>query len=83
MKGFLGGMMLATGILIAGLSGLCTGVVLIGGLVGGGGEEFASIAPLALVFGGVPFAIGLGLFFGGRSLLRGAQSPKVDPADFE
>jgi hypothetical protein len=39
--------------------------------------------PLVLLVGGIPFLIGLGLFFAGRSLLRAARAERQDasPAD--
>ena len=77
MKSLLGGLLLAVGILVAGVSGLCSLAVLVMG-VGGGG--LADTLPLLLVVGGVPFAIGLGLFFGGRSLLRSARQEQEDGA---
>lgn len=73
MKSVIGGILLAIGILIAGLSGLCTLVVIGSALVDSGSGEFASMIPAALVFGGVPCAIGVGLFFLGRHLMRTAK----------
>ena len=65
----LGGILLAVGILIAGLSGLCT-VVFFAMSVG---QDGAGTLPLVLGVGGIPFLIGLGLFFAGRALIRNAR----------
>ena len=69
-----GGLLLALGILIAALSGLCTlaGVV----LFGAGGSGNAGNALLALIIGAPPLLIGAGLIWWGRYLLR-RPSPKT------
>ena len=76
MKVFFGGLLLATGILIAGASGLCTIAFWVIALSEGpsGAAEFIV---MSLVIGGIPFAIGLGLLFWGRSLLRSARAEQV------
>lgn len=66
MRTLVGGILLAIGILIAGASGLCTVFFAISVVNGGG----LGALPVVLLFGGVPFAIGSGLFFAGRSLIR-------------
>ena len=63
MKVF-GGILLAAGILIAGASGLCS----VWGIISTIKEP--GMIPLVLVVGGIPFAIGVGLIFAGRALLR-------------
>ena len=68
MKSIFGGILLAVGILVAGGSGLCS----LGFLVTGPTD----ILPLILLIGGVPFLIGLGLFFAGRSLLGSARQER-------
>ncbi len=71
MKQFFGGLLLAVGILIMTGSGLCTLVVIGMGLSSGMGfAEALSALPLPLIVGGVPFLVGLGMFFGGRALSR-------------
>ncbi|MDH7973592.1 hypothetical protein QH494_15480 [Sphingomonas sp. AR_OL41] len=71
MKQFFGGLLLAIGILIMTGSGLCTVVVIGMGLSGGMSPADAlSALPIPLIVGGVPFLIGLGLFFIGRNLSR-------------
>lgn len=78
MKSVFGGLLMAAGILIAGLSGLCTltvaGASLFDG--GSGSGEVLSMIVAAGIFGGVPFLIGLGLFFAGRALIRSAREPE-------
>ena len=73
MKRLFGGVLLAAGILIGGASGLCTLVFLGIGLSEGINEYTFSMLPLVLVVGGIPLVIGIGLFFGGRALLRSAR----------
>jgi hypothetical protein len=66
MKRLFGGILLAVGVLIAGASGLCSLSVLFSS------GEFSGFGmwPIVAVVGGVPFAIGAGIAFGGRALLR-------------
>ena len=78
MKSLFGGILLAIGILVAGVSGLCSLVVFGMGLGDSGG--LVDTLPLLLLFGGLPFAIGLGLFFAGRSLLRSARREHEEQA---
>jgi hypothetical protein len=63
-----GGILLAVGILVAGASGLCSLAVLFGT------GEFSGLDmwPAVLGFGGIPFALGLAMVFGGRALIRRA-----------
>jgi hypothetical protein len=70
MKMFFGGLLLATGGLIALLSGLCSAYFF---LMFAGTDGGLSMLPLVFMIGGIPFAIGLGLFFWGRSLIRSAR----------
>lgn len=79
----LGGILLAIGILVAGLSGLCSLTMLVG--LGTSGSEGLGIAPVVLLFGGIPFAGGLALAYAGRSILRSAnqqQQPPAPPASY-
>lgn len=74
MKMLFGGLLLAIGGLIALLSGLCSAyfvLMMLGG--GGNAEAVGGMLFLVLFVGGIPFAIGLGLFFWGRSLIRSAR----------
>jgi hypothetical protein len=73
MKQLLGGILLAVGILIAGVSGLCSLVVLFSSGEFGG----LSMLPAVLLFGGAPFAIGAGIGFGGWSLIRHARAERA------
>lgn len=72
MKHVFGSILMGVGILIAGASGLCSLVVLGEGLsdvVGGFGE----VLGIVLFVGGIPFGIGVAIFFGGRALVRQAK----------
>jgi hypothetical protein len=76
MQKFMGGCLLGVGILIAGLSGLCTLLVVGTSFMDSATQDaraFASMIPAVLIFAGIPFAIGLGLFFLGRYLMRTAK----------
>jgi len=82
MKQVLGGILLAIGILIAGASGLCSLVMLFGS--GGGGiGGIAEMLPLILMFGGIPFAVGVAIAFGGWALLRSARNDRDNETRFE
>lgn len=72
MKQVFGSILMAVGILIAGASGLCSLVVLGGGLSNEGGG-FGGLLGIVLLVGGIPFGIGLAVFFGGRALVRQAK----------
>lgn len=58
------------GIIIAGASGLCSLIA----LFGSGDLQGLSMLPGVLVFGGPPIALGVGMFYGGRALIRQARS---------
>ncbi len=68
----LGSIMLAVGILIAGASGLCS-LVVFGSGMSQGGNGLGELFGIVLIVGGIPFGIGLALFFGGRALVRQAK----------
>jgi hypothetical protein len=68
---FFGGLLMAVGGLIAVTSGLCSLAILTMGAVSSGNDLGDSI-PLVLLVGGIPFGIGLALFFIGRRLYRGS-----------
>lgn len=63
----LGGILLATGILIAGLSGLCSAILL---LSEAGGPNFTDGLGIVAIFGGIPFVFGIGLVLGGMAVLK-------------
>lgn len=68
-----GALMLGCGILAAGLSGLCTLVVAGSALMDAatqGASDSAGMIPAVLIFGGIPVAIGVGMVFLGRYLIR-------------
>jgi hypothetical protein len=79
MKTVLGGILLAVGVLIAGGSGLCSLLV----LFSSGGMGGLTMIPAVLLFGGVPFAIGAGMAFGGHALIRSARKPPDYGETFE
>jgi len=74
MKILLGGILMAAGILIAGASGLCSLGVIIMAISENSGPDMAL---MVLFVGGIPFAMGLGLFFGGRRLIRAARAEQA------
>jgi hypothetical protein len=78
MKRLIGGLLMAAGILIAGLSGLCSLVMLVSMLGSSGAGE---LIMLVLVFGGLPFAVGLALAISGGRMLR-CERRKDDAGDF-
>jgi len=79
---FFGGALMAVGVLIMALCGLCSACGVVLGLTD---DTFKGPDTLGLVllFGGVPFAIGLGVFFAGKAL-RGkpTERPTLPPASF-
>jgi len=64
---FFGWLLLLVGGLIATLCGLCTAVFFVAGLIPHGDTSFTI---LSVFVGGIPTAIGVGLFVAGRALLR-------------
>ena len=66
MREVLGGILMAVGILIAGGSGLCSMAV----LFTPGEYSGLRMWPAVLTVGGIPFAAGLAMAFGGRALRR-------------
>jgi hypothetical protein len=79
VKRVLGGILLAIGILIAGVSGLCSGIFVISMI----GSIFTyGLDPdglmLMLLFGGLPFMAGVGLILAGHALVRSARQEDAD-----
>lgn len=75
MKRLFGGLLLGIGILVMTCSGLCSLYFLVAGF--SAAIESPALLGFPLVFGGVPFAIGFGLFKWGQSLLkRSSESPE-------
>lgn len=64
-----GALLMAAGSMIAGLCGLCSAAFLMS-LMAGEPGALGAMWVLALIFGGVPIALGAGLFIWGRSLWR-------------
>lgn len=64
-----GALLMAVGGLIAGLCGLCSAAVLVFAASQSLGD-FAQFGLMALVIGGIPGAVGVGLFVWGRSLRK-------------
>ena len=71
MSQLFGGLLMGVGILVMTCSGLCSLVVLITLLDAVIHEPSALLLPL--LFGGIPFAIGFGMFRWGRGLLNQAN----------
>ena len=87
MEKLIGGILLAVGTLIAGVSGLCTLVVVGSSLAspsewtsGGMNGLFGSFM-IVLIVGGIPFLLGIGLFLLGRRMLRRASPPGAAAGD--
>lgn len=76
-----GGLLLGVGILLMTGSGICSLAVLGMGLTQGGPGGAASSIGLVLQFGGIPFAIGFGLFRLGLWLLKPPPSPSIEPGE--
>jgi hypothetical protein len=73
MKEMLGGCLQAVGILIAGLTGLCTLLMLAGV---NSWRSFVQAIGETLSFAAIPLAIGIGLIFAGRALIRSGRSER-------
>jgi hypothetical protein len=69
MKQLFGGCLLAAGILIAGVSGLCSIGLLMNGIMT---DPLGALGAI-LFYGGIPFAIGVGLAIVGRRTIRSAR----------
>jgi len=69
MKELFGGCLQAAGILIAGLTGLCTLVMLAS--INSWRSFVAALG--SMLFIGIPFVIGIGLIMAGRALIRSGR----------
>ncbi|KQV57419.1 MULTISPECIES: hypothetical protein [unclassified Caulobacter] len=69
-----GALLMVVGGLMIGLCGLCSAVFLIS-MAGSDPGGVGGMGIVALIFGGIPIAAGVGLFIAGRKLWRGSQSP--------
>jgi hypothetical protein len=74
----IGGLLLGIGILIAGVSGLCSLALLSESSTWSGPASGESLGIIAMI-GGLPFLFGVGLVFLGRHLLRQAAPPTTTP----
>jgi hypothetical protein len=72
MKELLGGCLIAAGVIIAGLTGLCT---LLGILSVRSWRSLEATAGM-LVALAIPLAIGVGLIFAGRAIIANARSDR-------
>jgi len=75
MNQLFGGLLLGVGILVMTCSGLCSLVVVVMGM--GMVVQEPSVLLLPLLVGGIPFAIGFGMFRWGRWLLRKADDSEA------
>ncbi len=75
MSKLMGGIIMGVGLLIAGVSGICSVAVLWDGFSHRGqtGGEYLDFSAAVPLIGGVPFLVGLGLFFWGRTIVRRAE----------
>jgi hypothetical protein len=77
---FFGALLMGVGGLIAVLCGGCGSLFVIGGILSlfsSNAQDGPMLAGMGLVVGGVPAAIGVGLFLAGRAMRR------PDPANFK
>ena len=82
MKKLFGSLLLGCGIIVGGLSGLCTLLFAGSAMLGSSSiSELTSVVTSAVLVGGIPIAIGLGMFFGGRAMLRAAKEDEPPPAN--
>ena len=70
LRKFFGGLLMAVGGLLVVSSGLCT-LVFVGATLWPHSGMGVGMIPLELLIGGVPGAVGLGVFFAGRAVYRG------------
>ncbi|HYD28965.1 hypothetical protein [Brevundimonas sp.] len=81
---FFGLLMMAAGGLIALTTGACTLYVVLAGLMANGSGGYGTTGEwvvMALVIGGLPCLIGVGLFLGGRKLSRPPRARRVAPVE--
>ncbi len=69
MRELFGGCLIAAGVLIAGLTGLCSIALLMNGIIT---DPLGALGGIAL-YAGIPFAIGIGLVMAGRNIIRRAR----------
>jgi hypothetical protein len=80
---FFGLLLLIAGVLVALLCGLCTlvviGVSLAAPVTHGQNYGGGAMIPVALVFGGLPTAVGAGMIWAGVALIRAGRKPPSSP----
>jgi len=74
MTKFFGGLLMAIGIVVAALTGLCSAYWLVLFLSAGFKNETVFLVALVGIVGLLPCAGGVGLFLWGRSLVRAARA---------
>lgn len=79
MKGLLGGIMMAIGILVMTTSGLCTLFVVASMLPDMASQPLLLMLPLLV--GGIPLAMGIGLLLGGRAIRRDDRQAEAETAE--
>jgi hypothetical protein len=85
---FFGVLLIAAGVLVAGLCGLCT-IAIIGVSVstpsGTGPQDYGGggMIPVALMLGGIPTVFGCLMIWAGIVLLRAGRKPPSPPKTFD
>ena len=79
MRQVFGGILLGIGILIAGLSGLCSLFAAMDLVLNGSSTSKYMDWPTLLFIGGIPFAIGFGMAWGGWKLLNAPKPATGQP----
>ena len=79
MRELFGGCLIAVGVLIAGATGLCSVALLMNGILT---DPLRALGMIAF-YGGIPFAIGVGLIMAGRNIIRRARTDAYGGADIE
>ena len=77
-----GGLLLAAGVLIATLSGLCS-LAFLANFISEKDGNLVDMLEVAAVFGGPPLAVGVGLMIGGRAILKKARRRSAIPSPRE
>jgi hypothetical protein len=75
IKRLFGGLLMGAGFLVMTTSGLCSLIVVIAGFSEAVREPSALLLPL--VVGGIPFAMGFGMFRWGQWLLRPSEDDQI------
>jgi hypothetical protein len=81
---FFGWLLMGVGGLVAATTGACSAWFLVMPILGGGGFDFAGVLGwilLVFMIGGLPCLIGVGLFLGGRSLVKPRNRRRYLPSE--